>query len=120
MPIPDYQTLMRPVLVTLDSRGDMSLRQLVDLLSDQCQLTDDERRRMTPSMQSSLKLAAWHGPFNSIRPTGDEVTNEEARVDFQKRFVEESGTSTQFFEGARAFCSDSFGWRLRECKVTTF
>ena len=35
MPIPDYQTLMRPVLVTLDTQGDMSLRNLVDLLSDQ-------------------------------------------------------------------------------------
>ena len=33
MPIPDYQTLMRPVLVTLDTQGDMSLRNLVDLLS---------------------------------------------------------------------------------------
>ena len=36
MPIPDYQTLMRPVLVTLDTQGDMSLRQLVDLLSVRC------------------------------------------------------------------------------------
>ena len=61
MPIPDYQTLMRPVLVTLDSRGDMSLRQLVDLLSDQYQLTDDERRRMTPSKRSPLMYnrVAW-------------------------------------------------------------
>ena len=61
MPIPDYQTLMRPVLVTLDSCGDMSLRQLVDLLSDQYQLTDEERRRMTPSKRSPLMYnrVAW-------------------------------------------------------------
>jgi len=61
MPIPDYQTLMRPVLVTLDSRGDMSLRQLVDLLSDQYQLTDEERRRLTPSKRGPLMYnrVAW-------------------------------------------------------------
>lgn len=61
MPIPDYQALMRPVLATLDTRGDMSLRQLVDLLSDQYQLTDDERRRMTPSKRSPLMYnrVAW-------------------------------------------------------------
>ncbi|MBN56321.1 restriction endonuclease [Thalassolituus sp. UBA3500] len=61
MPIPDYQTLMRPVLVTLDTQGDMSLRNLVDLLSDQYQLTDEERRRMTPSKRSPLMYnrVAW-------------------------------------------------------------
>ncbi len=61
MPIPDYQTLMRPVLVTLDTHGDMSLRNLVDLLSDQYQLTDEERRRMTPSKRSPLMYnrVAW-------------------------------------------------------------
>ena len=53
MPIPDYQTLMRPLLETL-GMGPMTLRQLVDSLSDQFQLTEEERRIMTPSKRSPL------------------------------------------------------------------
>lgn len=34
MPIPDYQTLMRPILVALSTKGTMGLRQLVDELSN--------------------------------------------------------------------------------------
>jgi restriction endonuclease Mrr len=51
MPIPDYQTLMRPLLATL-GMGPMTLRQLVDSLSDQYQLTEEECRIMTPSKHS--------------------------------------------------------------------
>lgn len=53
MPIPDYQTLMHPLLATL-GMGPMTLRQLVDSLSDQYQLTEEERRVMTPSKRSPL------------------------------------------------------------------
>jgi restriction system protein len=53
MPIPDYQTLMRPVLERLGT-GPLTLRQLVDSLSDQYQLTEEERRIMTPSKRSPL------------------------------------------------------------------
>lgn len=54
MPIPDYQTLMRPILVALSTKGTMGLRQLVGELSNEYQLTDEERRQMTPSNRSSL------------------------------------------------------------------
>src|SRR5690606_21616629 len=54
MPIPDYQTLMRPILVALSTKGTMGLRQLVDELSNEYQLTDEERRQMTPSNRSTL------------------------------------------------------------------
>lgn len=53
MPIPDYQTLMRPVLEVLDSRPH-SLRNLVTILSDKFKLTEEERHQMTPSKRSPV------------------------------------------------------------------
>ncbi|WP_430462753.1 restriction endonuclease [Thalassolituus sp. LLYu03] len=61
MPIPDYQTLMRPVLVALSGKESMGLRKLVEELSDEFSLSDQERRQMTPSNRSTLMYnrVAW-------------------------------------------------------------
>ncbi len=53
MPIPDYQTLMCPVLQALQA-GPIGLRQLVEQLSDDYQLSEAERKQLTPSERSPL------------------------------------------------------------------
>lgn len=60
MPIPDYQTLLRPVLHALQT-GPIGLRVLVDQLSDDYQLNENERQQLTPSGRSPLMYnrVAW-------------------------------------------------------------
>ena len=48
MPIPDYQTLMRPVL-SIAADGVIPIRQCVERISDQFHLTDEERAELIPS-----------------------------------------------------------------------
>ena len=45
MPIPDYQTVMLPLLQFLEDRKEHSLQEAVDQVSDTFQLTDEERVR---------------------------------------------------------------------------
>lgn len=49
MPIPDFQTLMRPLLAAHEDGADHINRDLVSKLADQFDLTEDERREMLPS-----------------------------------------------------------------------
>ena len=55
MSIPDYQTLMKPVLTILDSSGVLSTRDLADQVADALQLTEDDRRQ---TIQSGMSLLA--------------------------------------------------------------
>lgn len=48
MPVPDYQTLMRPALA-LHERGDLSQRNLRDLLAAEFEVTPEEREERLPS-----------------------------------------------------------------------
>ncbi len=48
MPIPDYQTLMLPLL-EFAAQGEFSTSDAVEHLSDRFELTDDERRELLPS-----------------------------------------------------------------------
>jgi restriction system protein len=48
MAIPDYQTLMLPVL-QLGSEGEQRVADVVDLLADRLGLTDAERQKLLPS-----------------------------------------------------------------------
>jgi restriction system protein len=48
MAIPDYQTLMLPVL-QLGSEGEQRVADVVDLLADRLGLTDEERQKLLPS-----------------------------------------------------------------------
>ena len=48
MAIPDYQTLMLPVL-QLASEGEQRVADVVDLLADRLGLTDEERQKLLPS-----------------------------------------------------------------------
>jgi len=49
MPIPDYQTLMYPVLKLAEDGGTYKFRDSIELLADQFSLTDEERRELLPS-----------------------------------------------------------------------
>lgn len=49
MPIPDFQTLMRPLLAAHEDGAEHINRDLVGELADQFELTEDERREMLPS-----------------------------------------------------------------------
>lgn len=54
MPVPDYQTLMRPLLARLEQGELKSLRNLVQELSDQFELSEEERALRIPSGGSTL------------------------------------------------------------------
>ncbi len=49
MPIPDFQTIMRPLLAAHEDGKEHINRNLVSELADQFELTEDERREMLPS-----------------------------------------------------------------------
>jgi len=54
MPIPDFQTLMLPVLQTAADGGDHEAREVRETLAVQYHLTDEERRAMLPSGRARL------------------------------------------------------------------
>ncbi|MCP5523909.1 MAG: restriction endonuclease [Verrucomicrobiales bacterium] len=54
MPIPDFQTIMRPLLAAHEDGKEHINRDLVSELADQFQLTEDERREMLPSGTARL------------------------------------------------------------------
>lgn len=49
MAMPDYQSVMLPVLKLAADGQEHSLRQIIDTLADQFSLTDEERRQLLPS-----------------------------------------------------------------------
>lgn len=49
MPIPDFQTLMLPLLKLLNEKGELEAREAAPLLGDRFQLTEEERRKLLPS-----------------------------------------------------------------------
>ncbi len=49
MPLPDFQTLMLPVLKFAASHGEHTLRQCTDFLADEFRLTEEERALLLPS-----------------------------------------------------------------------
>jgi restriction system protein len=49
MAIPDYQSIMLPLLELAGDRSEHSLREAIEALADQFDLTDEERRELLPS-----------------------------------------------------------------------
>ena len=49
MAIPDFQSVMRPVLSTVQNGAPLPLNELRERVADQFQLTDDERKERLPS-----------------------------------------------------------------------
>lgn len=54
MPIPDYQSLMKPVLTVLASGDVLPMRELTERISDDLALTDAERRETITSGMSLI------------------------------------------------------------------
>jgi restriction system protein len=54
MPIPDYKSLMLPVLKIAGDGNVHKFRESIEILADQFQLTDDERRELLPSGSQSV------------------------------------------------------------------
>jgi restriction system protein len=54
MPIPDFQTLMRPLLEVLSDGKEWRMRDVVDTLATRFRLTPEEREEMLPSGQQTL------------------------------------------------------------------
>src|SRR5262249_5463227 len=61
MAIPDYQSIMLPLLKFVAEGNEHSLREAIDGLADQFGLTDDERRELLPSGQQRMfdNRVAW-------------------------------------------------------------
>lgn len=49
MPIPDFQSVMRPVLTTVQNGAPLPLSELRERIADQFQLTEEERKEHLPS-----------------------------------------------------------------------
>lgn len=49
MPIPDFQSVMRPVLATVQNGAPLPLNELRERIADQFHLTEDERKERLPS-----------------------------------------------------------------------
>ncbi|MBC7568648.1 MAG: restriction endonuclease [Spirosoma sp.] len=54
MPVPDYQTLMLPLLKAVADRNEYKLNDMVELLGEQFNLTEEERSELLPSGQTFL------------------------------------------------------------------
>ncbi len=54
MSIPDYQTLMRPLLETLSDGKELRLKELVDQLSRKFSLSEEEMKTLLPSGQQTV------------------------------------------------------------------
>lgn len=55
MTVPDYQTLMRPVLEVLEVQGPQQFRSLVDLVAGAIDLTDEDRAATVPSGEPRIR-----------------------------------------------------------------
>jgi restriction system protein len=54
MAIPDYQTLMLPILKFMGDQREHSLREAIDTLADRFHLTAEERRELLPSGKQEI------------------------------------------------------------------
>ena len=55
MTVPDYQSLMRPVLEALETNGAQPYRELVELVADALALSDEDRAATVPSGEAMVR-----------------------------------------------------------------
>ena len=65
MSIPDYQTLMLPLLKLVESSGEISIKEATNILAREFKLSAEERERILPSgNQTYIKnRVAWAGTY---------------------------------------------------------
>jgi len=61
MAIPDFQSVMRPLMEVISDGKEHSIRETLDQLADQFKLSDEERNRLLPSGRQELftNRLAW-------------------------------------------------------------
>jgi restriction system protein len=61
MPIPDFQSVMLPLITVLGDGQERTMRQVTDLLAESYHLTEQEREKLLPSGQQSIfsNRVAW-------------------------------------------------------------
>jgi restriction endonuclease Mrr len=70
MSIPDFQTLMRPVLAYLADGQQKSTKAVIDVMSDEFGLTDYERSQMIPSGRAKLMDNRVHWSLTHMSQAG--------------------------------------------------
>jgi restriction system protein len=60
MPVPDYQTLMRPVLTYAADGKEKNIREVTNAIADEFHLTDQERSQLLPSGKQSALANRVH------------------------------------------------------------
>ena len=68
MAIPDFQSVMFPLVKILGDGQERTMRQVTDLLAESFQLTDQEREELLPSGQQSI--IQQPGSVGEITPEG--------------------------------------------------
>lgn len=116
MPIPDFQTLMLPVLKFAETRDEHSLREATEYLGDEFALTDEERNKLLSSgtqprfynrvgwARTYLKQAGLLGPTrrNYLRITErgrDVLQDDPPRIDM--KYLEQFPEYVEFRERKR-------------------
>ena len=59
MAIPDYQTIMLPLLKFAGDSQKHSLREAVNHLANEFKLSEEEQKEMLPSGKQALKAIRW-------------------------------------------------------------
>ena len=62
MPIPDFQTVMLPLMEALADGGERTMRDLTGLLADRFDLTEEERQRSCPAGSRASSATGSPGP----------------------------------------------------------
>jgi len=70
MAIPDFQSLMRPLLQLSADGGDIKMRDAVELLSDEFQLADEERAQRNPSGTQTTMYNRTHWAATYLAKAG--------------------------------------------------
>lgn len=60
MPVPDYQTFMRPLLIFGQDGGEKNIGEAIKVLADEFQLTEQERSQLVPSGKQTLLANRVH------------------------------------------------------------
>ncbi|MDM9653829.1 winged helix-turn-helix domain-containing protein [Pseudomonas wenzhouensis] len=70
MAIPDFQSVMRPVLATVQNGAPLPLNELRERVADQFQLTDDERKERLPSGHQTVinNRVGWARTYLTQQP----------------------------------------------------
>ncbi len=128
MNIPDYQTLMLPLLQTVGDGKEYKTRELIDVLSDKFQLTQEERRDLLPSgtqpiidnrvgwartylAKAGLLTAPKRGYVQITQAGTDVLEDKPSKIDV--KFLEQFDTFVEF----RSIKKDTFSKQIKEVET---